>query len=58
MKQHHDTYCAADLETAKAAAVQAIETMAEDGFQMAQITSRRDGDGFRIDVSYRRGDDE
>lgn len=58
MKQHHDTYSAADLAAAKAAAVQAMQIMAEDGFRMTQITSRRDGDGFRIDVSYWRGDDE
>lgn len=58
MNVQMDTYRAADLATAKAAAVQAIETMAEDGFQMTRIVSQREGDGFRIDVTYQRGDDE
>lgn len=58
MKQHHDTYRAADLAAAKAAAMQAMQIMAEDGFQIIRIVSQREGDGFRIDVTYQRGDDE
>lgn len=58
MNVQMDTYRAANLATAKAAAVQAMQIMVEDGFQMTRIVSQREGDGFRIDVTYRRGDDE
>lgn len=53
----YDDYRAKTLAAVKAAAMQAIDEFAAEGWQMAQIEARRDGDGYTVSVTYRRGEE-
>lgn len=53
----YDDYRAETLAAAKAAAMQAIDEFAADGWHMTQIEARRDGDGYTVSVTYRRDEE-
>lgn len=52
-----DDYRAKTLADARAAAMQAIDEFAAEGWHMAQIEARRDGDGYTVSVTYRRDEE-
>lgn len=53
----HDTYRAKTLAEARAAAMQAIETMHEDGFSFVRIQATRDAGDVVIHVDYQKDAD-
>ena len=51
-----DSYTAATLADARAVARQAMDTMIEDGFDIARIHAARAADGYAITVTYEAAD--
>jgi hypothetical protein len=54
MRVIHDTYRAACLADARAAALQAIETHYEDAYCATEFSVCREGDDVVIRVTYKR----